>query len=83
MVGERYLLKATVVTHLYFEGKVLLCWGFADLNLGTPLLQCQVPTGLGESDYVKPNIAQARIHLITSKDNIAMILVGIHAQVKR
>ncbi len=67
MVGERFLPKATAVTHLYFEGKVLQCWAFADMNLGTPLLQSQVPTWLGESDYLKPNLAPARIHPITKK----------------
>ncbi len=80
MVDERYLTKATAVTHLYFEGKVLLCWGFADMNLGTPLLQFQVPTWLGD---VKPNHIPPRVYPITKRDNLATTFVGKHAQVRR
>ncbi len=62
---------------------MLLCWGFADMNLGTPLLQCQVPTWLGESEYVKPNHTPPRVYPVTKKDNLAMIIGRKHAQVKR
>ncbi len=57
--------------------------GFADMNLGTPLLQCQAPTWLGESEYVKPIHTTSRVYPITKKDNLAIIFVGKHAQVKR
>ncbi len=54
-----------------------------DINLGTLLLQCQVPTWLGGFEYVKPNHTPARVYPITKKDNLAMISIGQYAQVKQ
>ncbi len=51
----------------------ILMLELVDINLGTPVLQCQVPTWLGEFGDVKPNHTSARVYVNGQK----------HAQVKR
>ncbi len=57
-----YWAGAPAIIYLYLEWLAFYCWCFADVYLGTPVLQCQAPTWLSESEYAKSNHTPARIY---------------------